>query len=51
MKAYEIVKQIYGEGREDLREELRKVEEEIDKTVAELYGITDDKLEEIKECL
>lgn len=50
-KAHEITKKIYEENREDLRENLKKIEEEIDKTVAELYGITDDELKEIKKCL
>ena len=30
---------------------MKKIEEEIDKTVAELYGITDDELKEIRKCL
>ncbi|MCW3130601.1 MAG: BREX-1 system adenine-specific DNA-methyltransferase PglX [Methanophagales archaeon] len=33
------------------REELKEVEAEIDKVVAELYGITDDELEEVKKTL
>lgn len=43
-KAYQLAQQ----GRE---EEVRKVEEEMSRTVAQLYGITDDKLEEIKKYL
>ena len=35
----------------EAREELKEVEEEIDKTVAGLYGITDEELEEIKKIL
>jgi len=50
-KAHEISKKIYDEHREDLKEDLKKIEEEIDKTVAELYGITDDELKEIRKCL
>jgi len=50
-KAHEIAKKIYEENREDLKEDLKKIEEEIDKTVAELYGITDEELKEIKKCL
>lgn len=46
-KAHEIAKKIYEENRED----LRKIEEEIDKTAAELYGITDEELLEIRKCL
>ncbi|NOR77645.1 MAG: hypothetical protein GQ523_04310 [Methanophagales archaeon] len=33
------------------QEELKKVEEEIDKIVAELYGITDEELEEVRKML
>jgi hypothetical protein len=47
----EIAKKIYEENREDLKEGLSKIEEEIDKTVAQLYGITDEELEEIRKCL
>jgi SAM-dependent methyltransferase len=50
-KAHEIAKKIYEEDREDLKENLSKTEEEIDKTVAQLYGITDEELEEIRKCL
>ena len=50
-KAHEIAKKIYEENREDLKEDLKKIEEEIDKTVAELYGITDEELKEIRKCL
>jgi len=50
-KAHETAKKIYEENREDLEEDLKKIEEEIDKTVAELYGITDDELKEIRKCL
>jgi len=50
-KAHEIAKKIYEENREDLKEDLKKTEEEIDKTVAELYGITDEELKEIRKCL
>ena len=31
--------------------ELQEVEEEIDKIVAELYGITDEELEEVRKTL
>jgi len=33
------------------REELKEVEDEIDKVVAELYGITDEELEEVRKTL
>ena len=35
----------------EAQEELKEVEEEIDKIVAELYGITDKELEEVKKTL
>jgi len=50
-KAHEMAKKIYEEGREDLKEDLKRIEEEIDKIVAELYGITDEELKEIRKCL
>jgi hypothetical protein len=46
-----LARKIYEENREDLKEDLKKVEEEIDKTVAQLYGITNEELEEIRKCL
>jgi hypothetical protein len=50
-KAHEITRKIYEESREDLKEDLKKIEKEIDNTVAQLYGITNEELEEIKKCL
>ena len=35
----------------EAREELKEVEEEIDKTVMGLYGITDEELEEVRKAL
>jgi hypothetical protein len=35
----------------EAQEELKEVEEEIDKIVAELYGIADEELEEVKKTL
>ena len=35
----------------EAQEELKEVEEEIDKIVAELYGITDEELEEVRKTL
>ncbi|MEM4317987.1 MAG: N-6 DNA methylase [Candidatus Nitrosocaldus sp.] len=49
-KAHTFGKQIYEEL-DDLRDKLRNIEEEIDKNVAELYGISDEELKEIKKCL
>jgi len=50
-KAHEIAKEIYERKREELKSELEKIEDEIDKLVAQLYGITDEELNEIKKCL
>ena len=50
-KAHGIAREIYEEEREDLRDDLASVEEEIDRKVAELYGITEEELKEIKKCL
>jgi type I restriction-modification system DNA methylase subunit len=50
-KAHEIAKKIYKEKKDNFKPELQKIEEEIDNLVAQLYGITDEELEEIKNCL
>jgi hypothetical protein len=50
-KAHELAKKYYEQNDEDAKKELEKIEEEIDKTVAEIYGITDEELEEIKKTL
>ena len=50
-RAHEIAKQVYEDMREDLKENLQQIEEEIDKLVSELYGITNEELSAIKECL
>jgi methylase of polypeptide subunit release factors len=50
-KAHELTKKYYEQNDLVAQAELKKVEEEIDKTVAKLYGITDDELEEIKKTL
>lgn len=34
-----------------MKDDLKKIEEEIDKIVAELYGVTDKELKEIRKCL
>lgn len=49
--AHELAKKIYEGDRTDLKVELKKIEDEIDETVAELYGITDRELSEIKKVL
>jgi len=50
-KAHELAKKYYEQNDLVAQSELKKVEEEIDKTVAKLYGITDEELEEIKKTL
>ena len=35
----------------EAREELKEVEEEVDRAVAGLYGITDEELEEVRKAL
>ncbi|MEM3927885.1 MAG: hypothetical protein QXT07_02935, partial [Archaeoglobaceae archaeon] len=58
MKAHELAKCIYAKVKPDYcrevrnpEEELAKVEEEIDRLVAELYGIPEDALKDIKRLL
>ncbi|MEM4463907.1 MAG: hypothetical protein QXR98_06740, partial [Fervidicoccaceae archaeon] len=58
MRAHELAKCIYAEVKPDYcrelrnpEEELAKIEEKIDKLVAELYGISEDALQEIKRLL
>jgi len=56
-KAHELAKCIYSNNKPDdcktinANEELKKVEEEIDLAVAELYGITKEELEGFKELM
>jgi len=49
--AHVLAKRYYEQKDLEAREDLGKVEEEIDKTVAGLYGITYDELEEVKKTL
>jgi hypothetical protein len=49
--AHELAKRYYEQNDLEAREELKEVEEEIDKMVAELYGITNEELEEVKKTL
>jgi len=49
--AHALTKRHYEQKDLEAREELKEVEEEIDTTVAELYGITDEELEEVKKTL
>jgi len=50
-KAHEIALEIYRDGKKELKSELKRVEEEIDRLVAQLYDITDEELKEIRKCL
>jgi hypothetical protein len=50
-KAHELAKKYYEQNDLQAQKELKGVEEEIDKVVAELYGITDEELEEVKKTL
>jgi hypothetical protein len=56
-RAHELAKCIYSNNKPDdckninVKEELKKVEEEIDLAVAELYGITKEELEGFKELM
>ena len=50
-KAHALAKSYYELNDLEAREELKEVEEEIDKIVAELYGITDDELKEVRHTL
>ena len=50
-RAHGLAKRYYEQKDLEAREELKEVEEEIDKIVAELYGITNDELEEVKKTL
>jgi hypothetical protein len=50
-KAHLLASKYYGVGDMRAYEELRKVEDEIDKCVSQLYNINDEELKEIKRCL
>ena len=56
-RAHELAKCIYSNNKPDdckninAKEELKKVEEEIDLSVVELYGITKEELEGFKELM
>jgi hypothetical protein len=49
--AHALAKGYYELKDLEAQEELKEVEGEIDKIVAELYGITDEELEEVKKTL
>jgi len=50
-RAHALAKRYYEQEDLEAREELKEVEEEVDKIVAGLYGITDEELEEVKKTL
>ncbi|MEA3344004.1 MAG: hypothetical protein U9Q92_07635 [archaeon] len=50
-KAHALAKRYYEQKDLEAREELKEVERGIDKTVAGLYGITDEELEEVRKTL
>ncbi len=50
-KAHALAKRYHEQNDLQAREELKEVEEEIDRAVTELYGITDEELEEVKKTL
>jgi len=46
-----MAKKYYEQNDSQAWKELMKIEEEIDKTVAKIYGITDEEMEEIRKTL
>jgi hypothetical protein len=50
-RAHEIAKRYYEQQDSSAQDELRKIEDEIDKICAALYGISDEELDEIKKTL
>ena len=50
-RAHELTREIIENGRKDLEEELRKVELEIDKLVAKLYGIPERGVRAVRKLL
>ena len=50
-KAHGLAKRYYELNDLEAREELKEVEGEIDKIVAELYGITDEELEKVRKII
>ncbi|RLI75523.1 class I SAM-dependent DNA methyltransferase, partial [Archaeoglobales archaeon] len=51
LRLAQVSKKAHELALKNAREELVKVEEEIDKLVAQLYSLTDEELREIKKCL
>jgi hypothetical protein len=50
-KLVELSKKAHQLAQRNQKDELKKVEKEIDKTIAQLYGISEGELKEIKKCL
>jgi len=50
-RAHTLAKRYYEQNDLQSREELKEVEERIDKAVAGLYGITDKELEDVRRTL
>jgi hypothetical protein len=50
-KLAELSKKAHQLAKQNLKDDLKKIEEEIDMIVAQLYGISEDELKEIKKCL
>jgi len=50
-KLAELSKKAHQLAQQNQENELKKVEEEIDNVVAQLYGISEDELKEVKRCL
>ena len=51
MRAHELAREIYEKGRRNLEVELRRVEEELDVAVAELYSMSEVELREFEKLL
>ena len=49
-KAHQVAKQIYEEKKEYLKDELRSIEDKIDKLVAKLYDISNEELSELRKA-
>jgi hypothetical protein len=50
-KAHTLAKRYYEQNDSEAQEDLKELEEEIDKVVAVLYGITYEELEEVRKTL
>jgi len=50
-KAHELAKKYHEENETIAQEELERIEEDVDKAAARIYGLTDEELEEVKKSL